>query len=183
MAKQVNFTCAFSGCAEQAHARTFCIGHYRQWRVIGELSPRRRIVPIDADAKTRIGLLSEKQPNGCWLWTASKNNQGYGRIRFQEREYLAHRLSYIAHKGQLGSTDCVCHTCDTPLCVNPKHLFIGTHKSNAADKVGKKRHPRNTATTCKHGHEYVEGSWYYYTPPNGRRLRRCRQCLKLQNRR
>jgi hypothetical protein len=182
MPKRTNFLCTFSGCDKAAHARKFCIAHYRQWRLGLEQAPRRRIVPVDADAKTRIAMLCVRDPaTACWIWTASKNNQGYGRIRFQEKEYLAHRLSYIAHIGDLLDSDCVCHRCDTPLCVNPSHLFIGTHKSNAEDKVKKRRHPRHSADTCLHGHPYADGSYYIYTRPDGRKLRRCRACLKAQN--
>lgn len=76
---------------------------------------------------------------GCWLWQGSVALSGYGRITFEGKTYRAHRLSWILHRGDIPEGLVVCHSCDTPSCVNPNHLWIGTNADNIADRDAKKR--------------------------------------------
>lgn len=77
---------------------------------------------------------------GCWLWIGAALPRGYGRItvRTGVSDY-AHRLSWEMHRGGIPDGMFVCHKCDTPRCVNPDHLFLGTHTENMTDMAVKGR--------------------------------------------
>lgn len=79
---------------------------------------------------------------GCWLWTASTAGKGYGQFRIPGtmRNIYAHRLSFELFKGALPKGAHLMHSCDTPRCVNPEHLSIGTPGDNAQDMKAKGRH-------------------------------------------
>lgn len=82
------------------------------------------------------------EPNsGCVLWTGSvsASSLGYGSLRHEGKTWRAHRAAWIAQNGDLPPGYCVCHKCDTPLCINPDHLFLGTKAANNADCRNKKR--------------------------------------------
>lgn len=83
---------------------------------------------------------------GCWLWNGSLNFQGQarrsgprGRIDICDRYVAAHRASYEAFKGPIPAGLMVLHHCDVPLCVNPAHLYTGTHHDNMADVRNRRR--------------------------------------------
>lgn len=81
-----------------------------------------------------------KAESGCWLWVGAHNQAGYGLATWEgKKNQTAHRLSYRIHKGEIPEGLLVLHKCDTPPCVNPEHLFLGTKQDNADDKVAKGR--------------------------------------------
>ena len=109
----------------------------------------------------------------CWEWTKRKDRDGYGRVR----GYLAHRIAFTVHTGRQPQ-DYVCHTCDNPGCVNPKHLWEGTNSDNMHDMSHKKRGRGQDQTHCVHGHEYTEENTYYRTV--GVNRRDCRACIRIR---
>lgn len=84
------------------------------------------------------------EPNsGCWLWAGPMwRKSGYGILCGEGHKMAAHRYAYETFVGAIGGLD-VCHRCDTPLCVNPAHLFTGTAADNARDaaRKGRVKHP------------------------------------------
>lgn len=88
---------------------------------------------------------AEPQPNGCLYWTGPVGNHGYGYFQHAKELNLTHRAAYREFKGEIPDGLFVCHTCDVKICVNPDHLFLGTHNDNVADMVAKRRNYRKLA--------------------------------------
>jgi hypothetical protein len=101
------------------------------------------------------------EPNsGCWLWIGAQNNKGYGVISAKRgnrwKVVLASRFSYEKHRGSIPPGLCVLHKCDTPICVNPDHLFVGTKRDNTDDALRKGRmHRGETSGSSKLKREQV----------------------------
>jgi hypothetical protein len=83
------------------------------------------------------------ETTGCWVWqgkSRSGSSQLYGRIKVNKKAVPAHRFSWEIHNNQkVPNGMFVLHRCDNPECVNPDHLFVGTHQNNMDDKVAKNR--------------------------------------------
>jgi hypothetical protein len=87
--------------------------------------------------------------DACWLWQGFVNKR-YGIISMGNRPLRAHRVSYMLCKGEIPKGMLVCHSCDTPLCINPKHLWLGSHQNNVDDMRCKARHShREKASMAK----------------------------------
>jgi hypothetical protein len=151
-------------------------------------------MPPKRDVRLRFWEKVEKS-EGCWLWTASRHTDGYGRFGPNHAEAKrAHRVAYELEVGPIPPGMLVCHRCDTPLCVRPDHLFLGTIGDNNRDMEAKgrsrrplwiqlgwgprrkRRHSRPfTKKRCKRGHAF--------TPENVVILygkRRCRLCRETR---
>lgn len=71
----------------------------------------------------------------CWEWQGRKNKDGYGTFHILRDSKLVHRVAYEHFCGQIPEGLLVCHTCNNPCCVNPKHLKLGTDQNNMDDMV------------------------------------------------
>lgn len=92
--------------------------------------------------------VDKSDPSGCWLWTGGTTNFGYGVFSLAGTKDLhgAHRVAWRLHHGHDAGKKCVLHRCDTPGCVNPDHLFLGSRVENMEDKIRKGRQPKGEAT-------------------------------------
>lgn len=118
-------------------------------------------------------------PQDCWPWVGSKNRKGgYGTLSRGGKLMYAHRLSWEMHNGgPVPQGLCVCHSCDTPACVNPAHLWVGTHLDNAKDRIEKNFSHKllDPATHCPHGWLLAAG---HYADPCTHMSNKCRLCKR-----
>lgn len=86
-------------------------------------------------AKERFDAKVEKSDK-CWMWTASKDSAGYGKMYFEGRVVGAHRISFLLHNGDIPEGYEVDHECHVVACVNPDHLRLATPKQNVEHRNG-----------------------------------------------
>lgn len=89
-----------------------------------------------------------REENGCWIWTASLNNRGYGVAYHASGQHLAHRLAFTMDKGPIKDGLEIDHLCRTPACCNPSHLEAVTHSENMLRAPLKRDH-------CRNGHAFA----------------------------
>ena len=104
-----------------------------------------------------FGMVTAMPETGCWIWQRCCNQYGYGILRLNGRNRLAHRIAWTEVNGDPGSLY-VCHTCDNPPCCNPAHLFLGTPLDNTRDMIAKGRSRRGQSKfgTLSHNAKITE---------------------------
>jgi len=133
--------CLYQDCQRSAVSKGMCDKHYRR-HLKGRTEGIRKV--HEGNEVQRFMQKFEKRENGCWIWIAGtvKNAKGikYGKHWDDSGKTVsAHRFSYKHFYGGIPKGMFVCHKCDTPLCVNPNHLWCGTHKDNMKDMTNKNR--------------------------------------------
>jgi len=117
----------------------------------------------------------------CILWPGTRTERGYGKLKRGGRQWFAHRVVYERVNGSIPDGLHVCHHCDNPSCVNPRHLFAGTRHDNMADMVAKGRDSGSKMTHCKNGHLFTPETTRIRSARLGRaEQRECRICIREQ---
>lgn len=99
-----------------------------------------KLVKSGVTIEERLDYYTYPEPmSGCWLWAGSNNIKGYGQLGANGKLCLAHRLQWKRFNGPIPQRMFVLHKCDTPACINPNHLFLGTNRDNILDAFKKGR--------------------------------------------
>ena len=119
--------------------------------------------------------------DSCWLWTGAISSSGYGSFRIGEKNFKAHRQSYIMHTGQIPQSLEVCHSCDVRSCVNPEHLWLGTRSDNMKDMFSKNRNGISSRPRiyCKRGHHL--DTYAMFVRKNCKLARYCGECKRMRD--
>ena len=130
--------CNFEGCERKAVSRGYCDKHYRRLLKRGDVNDQGSRKVSEGNAIDRFHDKYEVDESGCWIWKASTRPNAKGQLYGRHHNEFgssegAHRFSYRIHNNEEISGKYVCHKCDTPLCVNPNHLFLSDHTGNMKD--------------------------------------------------
>lgn len=132
--------CKHPGCKKLNEIGEYCVKHYQRYKKYGRTDDSVLKNLKSVSPKKRIWLCSELDlETGCWIWQKGKSKDGYGQFSFKNRNYRAHWVAYRLYVGPIPRGMLVLHRCDSPACVNPKHLFLGDNATNMADMVQKNR--------------------------------------------
>lgn len=137
-------TCSVEGCDKPVDARGWCKKHVTRWYRTGDPLAKKPRPPsksasveeLKARFRTKFDIRGE-----CWIWRPGKNRYGSYHVgkHFEGRRLKpAHQASYLLHVGPTNGLH-VLHKCDNDRCVNPEHLYLGTHQDNMKDRKDRGR--------------------------------------------
>ena len=131
--------CMVKGCEREEKVNELCALHYQRQRKGIELELPVMGRGVDFEKRLLKGI-DKSETTSCWLFQGGLNKNGYGKICWNGKKMEAHRASFEYHnKRKIREGMCICHKCDNPRCINPGHLFEGTHQENMQDAVNKGR--------------------------------------------
>ena len=134
--------CRVDGCTNSAgkNKNSYCYMHYNRIMKTGSPGPAGKLRSNGLSLEDKLRFSGwDVNDNGCWLWNGTLSH-GYGLVSVDGGQLLTHRAAYETWVGPIPEGMYVCHECDTPRCMNPDHLFVGTNQDNLADMRSKRRH-------------------------------------------
>lgn len=137
--------CSVEGCERRYYSRGWCNMHYQRVRVYGTPDGGERTHAPPSVRFWRGVSRDMTDAESCWNYVAGARRGIYGQFQPGGKgsaPVLAHRYSYELAFGLIPKGKIVLHRCDNPRCVNPLHLWVGTHKDNTQDMIAKGRHAR-----------------------------------------
>lgn len=160
--------CSVEDCSLPQVARGWREKHYKRWKRHGDVAvvlPSRIPAPLFDRIKKNIQL----DANGCWIWLAATQVDGYAQMMLAGSTVgLAHRVSYQVFIGPIPEDLELDHLCRVRNCVNPEHLEPVTHAENVRRGAAARTH-------CTRGHEITPENTY----ESKKGIKRCRQCALL----
>jgi len=124
--------CEAKDCELPAKIKDLCHKHYARFKRTG-------VTTIKTPQDRIMENILVNTETGCWEWQGRIEVTGYGGLSYKDKTQRAHRFAYTVFKGPIPKGMYVCHHCDVRHCVNPDHLFPGSHKDNMRDMTGKGR--------------------------------------------
>lgn len=167
--------CLISGCSKKAHSGGLCRSHDRRLKLYGDPLHIRQVQNHGLTTAERFMKWFVKDVSGCWNWIGSTiGKSGHGQFRIGDRSVVASRAAWMIFRGEIPGDDSaygtmfVCHSCDNPKCVNPDHLFLGSHQDNVLDKMNKGRHRYGISLGEKHGNAKLDEAKVIYIRESGK---------------
>lgn len=174
-------TCTYPGCTDRYNSLGLCLKHYTRLRKTGRLELATRPTPeerfwakVDKD-----GPVSQVRPDlgRCWLWTASRNRDGYGQFGWQGKSVGAHRIGFEMDGEKIPEGLTVDHLCRVRHCIRRSHMeavsqSVNWARGTFAERRSEYHESRRRSRHCKSGHEYTEANTLRTTSGH----RACRQC-------
>lgn len=136
-------TCSIEDCQNPISCRSWCEMHYTRWRRSGCALDNPKVAITTPERFWQNKTVTE---NGCWVYHYTDKAKGYGKVRYQGRQWKAHRLAFLLHHRH-DPKGMVLHSCDNPPCINPAHLREGTAKENTFDMVTRNRNLSSRSIT------------------------------------